>query len=222
MSDAKRVGRFALWSGVIGIVAVGLLIAALAAPTPSPNSMRRETSLFAWQNAAVILQALGMIPVTIGLRRLGNIETDAGRPADVALGLFAQLSLILTSALLFTDTVSDMLYMAPIGLVGLWLLTINRRDDGVFSRGLVWTGRVAGTGLVTVGVGFVIYGMLVAPAVFTRPLSTAEIDAQSLTPANLVAHVCMAVGTLFGRIVYPTWAIFLGLRLLRHAPDQLS
>jgi hypothetical protein len=214
MSNFQRIGRLALFSGAIGILAVGLLIAALAAPTPSPASMRRETTLFAWQNAAVILQALGMIPVTLGLHHLGKFETGVGRPVNVALGLIAQLMLIVTSALLFTDTVSDMLYMAPVGLVGLWLLAINRRSDRLFSRGLVWTGRVAGAGLMTVGVGFVIYGVFVAPAVFIRPLSAAEIDAQSLTLANLVAHICMAAGTLFGRIVYPAWTIFLGLRFL--------
>ena len=209
-SIAHRTGRYALLSGVLGILAVGLLVGALVAPTPAPSSMRRETSLFAWQNAALILQSLAMIPLTLGLHRLAKEKS----PTVVALGLIAQISLVIASALLFADLVSDMLYMAPIGLVGLWLLFVNRRDGGYFSTGLVWAGRIAGIGLLTVGLGFLLYGAFVAPAVFIRPLTHAEIDAQSLTTPNLVAHVCTAAGTVFGRLVYPVWTIVLGKRLM--------
>ena len=212
--NAHRVGQWALFSGVIGAIAAGLLIAALAAPTPSPGSMRRETSLFAWQNAGVILQALGMIPVMLGLHAL-SLNKSNGPTCNLRLGLFAQISLIVTSALLFTGIVSDMLYMAPIGLVGLWLLRFNRRDDALTSRALALSGRIAGVGLCAIGLGFVIYGLTVAPAVFIRPLAPAEIDAQSLTPGNLVAHILMAAGTLIGRTIYPFWTIALGRGVMK-------
>ncbi|GAC1612993.1 MAG: hypothetical protein NVS3B27_09740 [Novosphingobium sp.] len=130
------------------------------------------------------------------------------------MGLVAQVGVVITSALLFNQSVSDMLYMGPIGLVGIWMLTVNHRDDNVFSRGLVWSGRIAGIGLLTVGIGFLIYGAFVAPAVFVRPLTNAEIDAQTLTFANLIAHICMAAGTILGRLVYPIWTLALGRRLM--------
>lgn len=216
-SNIRRTGQIALVSGLLGLLGVGLLIAALAAPTPAPDSMRRSTSLFAWQNAAVVLQALTMIPVTLGLFRV----TSRSKPNDgllvVSIGLFGQLTLTLAAGLLFTGTVSDMLYMAPIGIVGIWLLLINLRDDEVFSRAVVWTGRIAGIGLLLIGVGFMIYGAFVASAVFVRPLSNAEIDAQSLTPPNLIAHICMAAGTLLGRLIYPIWTILLGRRITQFA-----
>jgi hypothetical protein len=205
---------FALFSGGAGLLAVGLLVSALVAPTPSPDTMRRETNLFLWQDVGVIVQALAMLPVTWGIYRLSLRRDSGSSRGRMVLGLFAQTSLVLASALIFTGTVSDMLYMAPIGLVGMWLLLVNRSGDGIASSAIVWLGRVAGVGLLVIAVRFVIYGTFVAPAVFLRPLSNGEIDAQSLTPANLVAHVCMAVGTLLGRLVYPVWALFLGRRLL--------
>jgi hypothetical protein len=205
---------FALFSGVAGLLGFALLLAALLAPTPSPDTMRRETNLFLWQDAGVIVQALTMLPVTWGIYRL-SLRRDGGSSREwLILGLFAQSSLVFASALIFTGTVSDMLYMAPIGLVGMWLLLVNRSGNGIASSAVVWLGRAAGAGLLIIAVGFVIYGIFIAPAVFLRPLSNAEIDAQSLTPANLVAHVCMAVGTLLGRLVYPVWALLLGRRLL--------
>lgn len=215
--DVRRTGVLAVASGLLGLLGVGLLIGALAAPTPAPDSMRRATSLFAWQNAAVVLQTLMMIPVTLGLFQAGRNLNRNGDTLTASIGLLGQITLVLAAGLLFTGTVSDMLYMAPIGLVGVWLLLISRKTDETSTRAIVWTGRVAGVGLVLVGAGFVIYGALVAPAVFMRPLSNAEIDAQSLTTPNLIAHVCMALGTLLGRLIYPIWAIILGRRMVRLA-----
>ena len=141
--------------------------------------------------------------------------TPNGGILTVSIGLFGQITLIVAAGLLFAGTVSDMLYMAPVGIVGLWLLLINRRNDALFSRTIVWTGRVAGLGLLLIGAGFIIYGAFVAPAVFVRPLSNAEIDAQSLTTPNLIAHICMAAGTLLGRLIYPIWVIVLGRRMVQ-------
>lgn len=211
----RRTGRFALLSGVIGLVALAFLIAALLAPTPSPDTMRRETDFFRWQDAGVILQAITMIPVTLGIYHLTREQDRTWSRASLALGLFAQVSLVISSALIFTHTTSDMLYMGPVGLVGLWLLAVNRSCYAFLSKRLVWTGRVAGMGLLIIGVGFLTYGLFVAPAVFVRPLSNAEIDAQSLTLANLIAHICIAAGTLLGRLVYPFWALLFGRRLLK-------
>ena len=216
-SNVRRTGRIALVSGLLGLLGVGLLIAALVAPTPAPDSMRRSTSLFAWQNAVVVLQALMMIPVILGLFRATSQSKPNRGLSVVSIGIFGQLALIVAAGLLFTGAVSDMLYMAPIGLVGLWLLLINTRDDELFSRGITWTGRVAGIGLLLIGIGFMIYGVFVAPAVFLRPLSNPELDAQSLTTPNLIAHICMAAGTFLGRLIYPIWAIVLGRRMIQFA-----
>ena len=203
----------ALQSGIVGLIAVGFLIAALVAPTPTVGGMRRETDWFRWQDAGVILQALLMMPVVYGVHQLLQGRTSGN--GRVGLGLFAQATLVLTSVLIFTHITSDMLYMAPMGLVGLWLLLVNNQRHGLWSRPLMWTGRVAGAGLLLIGIGLLIFGLTVAPAVFVRPLTTAEIDAQTLTPGNLIAHVCMAVGTLLGRLAYPVWTLLVSRALTR-------
>lgn len=214
-SVARDTGRLALLSSLIGVVAVACLIAALVAPTPSAHSMRRETDFFRWQDAGVILQALVMVPVTLGLYRLASRSHDAGSRLWVGIGILAQIMLAISASLIFTGTVADMLYMAPLGLVGFWLLAVSRRWLPDPSPMLVWSGRIAGFGLLLMGVGFLIYGSFVAPAIFLRPLTNAEIDAQSLTTPNLVAHICMAAGTLLGRVGYPLWAFLLGRALLQ-------
>jgi hypothetical protein len=219
--QSRRSGRFAVVAGFLGIIGTGLLIAALFAPTPAPGTMRRETVLFLWQDAFVILQGLAMIPVTLRLYRLRSDRDGAGG-RTLALGLIAQVGVVITTALIFTDTVSDMLYMGPIGLVGLWVFLVNRPRVALTSPKVAWTGRVAALGLLLVGVGFLIYGALVAPTVFVRPLTTAEIDAQTLTLANLISHLCLAVGTLLGRVLYPIWIMLLGRTWLRVSEGQMD
>lgn len=217
-NERPKIAKFALLAGLIGLIGTGLLVAALFAPTPSPDTMRRETNFFLWQDAFVIAQALAMIPVTLGLYRLPPQERYSRKV--VALGLFAQAFLVISAALIFTNTVSDMLYMGGIGLVGIWLLLVNRHATNVISSRIKWLGRVAGSGLLLIGVGFVIYGALVAPAVFVRPLTAAEIDSQTLTPANLISHLCLAAGTVLGRLLYPVWLLALGVALSGHANLQ--
>lgn len=214
-STFYRTGRIAQLSGLVGILAVGLLIAALAAPTPAADSMRRETSLFAWQNAAVVFQALAMVPVTLGVSQLFGKTAPMASRRLLLIGLVGQITLILAAGLLLTGTVSDMLYMAPIGLVGLWVLLVSKSNPLTFPRGVRWLGLIAGSGLSLIGLGFILYGAFVAPAVFVRPLTSAEIDAQSLTTPNLIAHLCMAAGTPFGRVLYPIWTLALGVRMIR-------
>jgi hypothetical protein len=179
--------------------------------------MRRETNWFHWQDGGAILQALAMIPVIVGLNSLTRGEQlDAGRKVFI-FGVIAQTGVILASALTFAGLASDMLYMAPMGLVGLWLVLVNRKRSRLVSGSVAWTGRVAGFGLMLIGLGFCIYGALVAPQAFLRPLTTAELDAQTLTTSNLVAHLCMAAGTLLGRFIYPVWTLLLGWTLLQRA-----
>jgi hypothetical protein len=178
--------------------------------------MRRETNWFHWQDGGVILQALAMIPVIVGLHRLGSPARPEAGQHLLVLGIAGQAGLILASVLTFAGMATDMLYMGPAGLVGVWLLLVNGKQRRIVSGAVGWTGMVAGFGLVLIGLGFLIYGFGVAPAMFLRPLTTAEIDAQTLTPANLAAHICMAAGTLLGRLVYPVWTLLLGWTLLRH------
>ena len=90
---------------------------------------------------------------------------------------------------------------------------ISGRLSVQLGRGVLWLGRISGFGLILIGLGFVIYGVFVAPRVFAGPLSNAEIDAQTWTTANILAHMLMAAGTLLGRALNPFWLLLLGRRL---------
>jgi hypothetical protein len=125
--------------------------------------------------------------------------------------------IVLVLLLRFANVTSDMLYMLPQGLVGVWLVVVNWRPAAPLSKGLARAGKIAGLGLSVIGVGFLIYAVLVAPIVFERPLTNAEADAQTWTLPNVIAHVCLALGMLIGRAVYPVWTLLLGRRLLRQS-----
>lgn len=217
MSTTRRLaGWAAVFAGVVGVVAFGLLVAALAAPTPSATSLRRDVTLFQWQDAVVLLQALAMIPVVLGVYTLLRTQGRGPGQATVVLGLGAQALLALAILLQFAKLSSDMLYMLPQGLVGLWLVVVNWRPPPQLSKGLARTGFVAGVGLLVIGVGTLIHVILVAPKELTSLLTDAEIDAQTWTTPNVVAHICLAVGTI-GRAVYPVWTLLLARNLLRQS-----
>lgn len=211
--DRKSIGRLALSCGLIGLIGFGLLVMALSTPPPSPGTLRRATDPFRWQDASIIIQSFLMLPVAFGL-----VSILRGKPATfgdplVLFGLIAFGSLCISSALIFSGTVSDMFYMLPQGLVGVWVVLVNGRLPVPLGRSVRWLGRISGFGLILIGLGFVIYGACVAPRIFAGPLSNAEIDAQTWTTANILAHMLMAAGTLLGRALNPVWLLLLGRRL---------
>ena len=210
---SRPIGRLALISGLIGVIGFGLLVMALSTPPPSPGTLRRATDPFRWQDASVSIQSLLMLPLAFGL-----VSVLRGKPATfsdplVVLGLIAFGTLCISSALIFSGTVSDMFYMLPQGLVGLWVVWISGRTSVSLGRDVLWLGRISGVGLILIGLGFVIYGVFVAPRIFVGPLSNAEIDAQTWTTANILAHMLMGAGTLLGRALNPFWLLLLGRRL---------
>ena len=210
---SRPIGRLALISGLIGVIGFGLLVMALSTPPPSPGTLRRATDPFRLQDASVSIQSLLMLPLAFGL-----VSVLRGKPATfsdplVVLGLIAFGTLCISSALIFSGTVSDMFYMLPQGLVGLWVVWISGRTSVSLGRDVLWLGRISGFGLILIGLGFVIYGVFVAPRIFVGPLSNAEIDAQTWTTANILAHMLMAAGTLLGRALNPFWLLLLGRRL---------
>jgi hypothetical protein len=220
ISSRHVAGCAALFAAGAGIIGFGFLIAALVAPTPSPTTLRRYADLFRWQDAGVLLQALAMVPVVLDLRRDRLQYTPGSIDKVRMLGLVGQSALALVLILRFANVTSDMTYMLPQGVVGLWIIAVSQASTVGPSRLLVATGWAAGVGLLVVALGFIIYGALVAPTALLRPLSTAEIDAQALTTPNIIAHICLAIGTLLGRALYPLWTLVLAVSILKIAPTH--
>ena len=211
---SRSIGRFTLISGLIGLIGFGLLVIALSTPPPSPGTLRRASDPFRWQDASIIIQSLLMLPVAFGLVSMLRDKPATFSDPLVLFGLIAFGTLCISSALIFSGTVSDMFYMLPQALVGLWVVWVSGKLSVKTGRSVLWLGRISGFGLILIGLGFVIYGLFVAPRIFSGPLSNADIDAQTWTTANILAHMLMAAGTLLGRALNPIWLLLLGCRLL--------
>ena len=99
---------------------------------------------------------------------------------------------------------SDILFMAPTGFVGVWLIVVNGLGASGLSRGLRAVGILAGIGLVIGGASFFFLGGL---AVFT--------DGPFAYANDVDFHVGIAIGGILGNILFPTWAILLSRKLIR-------
>jgi hypothetical protein len=217
----RRLGLLVIASSIIAIAGFAVLAAALAAPPPAPGTLRRSEDLFRWQDGVVLVQALMMFPVSLGLRSLWPAQVGGTRSPLILAGLLSQAALAGVLLIRFADLTADLVYMIPQGLVGAWVIAFNVQTRGMLNKWVRWLGMIAGFGLLLVGAGALIYGVFVAPEMFVRPLTDAEIDAQTWTQPNIIAHICMAAGTLLGRALYPVWLLILGIILLR-APQATA
>ena len=212
MTGLRLSGWATLLSGIAGLFCFVFLILALSAPPPEAGTLRRESSWFLWQDWALIAQSLLLLPMIISMGKTNSHDRKIGLASRV--GITGQLLVVLTTVLIFPGVTADMLYMAPMGLVGWWLLLVRRGPDVQSSRGQRILGLAAGIGLLSICAGFLVYAALVEPRIILRPLTTVELDAATWTPANILAHVGMAIGTLIGRSTYPIWTVLAGLSLL--------
>jgi hypothetical protein len=205
----RLAGRSAIFSGAIGIVAFGALMAYLATQFSAYSNTGvmplAGKVLLSVDYAGVAIQALLMIPAVITFDRLGEWKSPRfGKWAKVV-GVSALVVVAIVRLLIFVSpSVSDILFMAPMGFVGAWLLAVNGFTKNVFPRWLRFLGLVAGAGLTVVGLNFFFNGGM---AVFTRgPWAYAD---------DVPFHKGLALGGLPGFILFPIWGILVGIRLAR-------
>ena len=159
----------------------------------------------------VLVQALLMVPVALALRALIRNQTPAISRTFLVVGTTALLGVALARLLLLLNpAVSDILFMGPMGFVGVWLIAVNWLSAGVISRVLRTLGIIAGLGLVILGASFFFLGGL---AVLT--------DGPFAYANNVNFHIGIAIGGFPAFILYPIWAILLGRRLLRMQDTRL-
>jgi hypothetical protein len=205
----RLAGWLSIASGVVGILALACLVAYLA--TQARTFMQTGVMppmgrlLITANYGGVLLQALLMIPAAIailalGRRRSPNLSRAAAAVGCIALGAVALARL----ALLVNPAVSDILFMGPMGFVGVWLLAANWLLGGTLSRSARIVGTIGGVGLVVVGASFFFLGGLV---VLT--------DGPYAYGKDVDFHVGIAIGGVPGFILYPIWAVLLGRVLLR-------
>jgi len=212
-SNSRVAGRSAILSGVIGILAFAALVAYLATQVSkfADTGVMPQAGkiLISINYVGVAIQALCMIPVVFALDRLcgwrsGLRSRRLSRWARIVC-VFALVVVIVVRLLIFVSpAVSDILFMAPMGFVGVWLLVVNGLLKGVLPGWLRIVGWIAGAGLTVVGLDFFFNGGMAV--FFHGPWAYAE---------DVPFHKGLAIGGLPGFILFPVWAIFVGTRMSR-------
>jgi hypothetical protein len=208
-STYRSTGWSAIASGVVGIVSFVCLIAYLTTQVDQfiqsgvmPPAGR---ILLTTNYVGVLVQALLMVPVAFAVSTLMRDKTPTASRIFLVVGIVALLGVALARLLLlFSPAVSDILFMGPMGFVGVWLIAVNWLSAGVISRVLRITGMIAGLGLTILGASFFFLGGL---AVLT--------DGPFAYANNVNFHTGIRIGGVPGSILYPIWAILFGRRLLR-------
>ncbi len=211
-SSYRFAGWAAITSGVIGIIAYGFLWAFLVRRISGGNE---ETCipLIRTHDVGVVLQSLFMIPVVFTLGGMGSQHSRGVSRATVAVGVAALSLIVLCLLLIFVNVISDEIYMVPQGVLGMWLIVVNRLVSSVLPRSLTRLGTVVGIGLVLVAafpIGSVIF---VDPRIGPIPFDYQPPKGTDM--ANGILHIVLLIGSFMGVATYPIWATLLGRRLLR-------
>jgi hypothetical protein len=216
----RSVQWLAILSGILGICSFVSLITYITSPdlqmeesgAVAPTGQLLLTAQFLCSAAQVFL----MSPVAIWFYRLDQQRSPGvGRNPVVRhwtmLGLVALVAVGLLRLIAMVDVaISDILFMLPMGLVGAWLVAINWVNPMALPKWMRIWGAVAGVGLVGVGLNFIFNGGL---AVFTEgPMAYGD---------NVQFHIGLGLFGFPGFVLFATWSVLLGLRLLTLSPQQL-
>ena len=189
------------------VVGVNLML------TMKPELSGLVDLMFKTHHVALILQYVFLIPVAFGLHALASQRFPEVSRAMLAVGVVSLSFIVLCALLFIVNVVADDLYLVPQGVVGVWLMVVNRRLSNVLPRGLTRFGTVVGFGLLLVGIFPLAYGIFVDPIGLRGPVPPNYPYPE--TTANDIIHLVFYVGTLLGVITYPIWIILLGRQLLR-------
>jgi hypothetical protein len=204
----------AILSGVLGICSFGSLIAYITTPAlqmdESGGVPPMGELLLTVQFLSSAVQVLMMIPVAIWLSGISAWQSPAPGRNGIAqgwtiLGVVALTGVAILRLAAMVDTaISDILFMLPMGLVGVWLLAVNRKNPIESPGWMRILGVVAGLGLIGVGLNFLFNGGL---AVFSKdPMAYGD---------DVNFHIGLGLFGFPGFSLFATWSVLLGLRLLK-------
>lgn len=213
-STYRSAGVAAMTSGAFGIVALAFLIIGVSYMLKlKPEFSGFVDLMFKAHAVGVIFQSLFMIPVAFALHAFARQQFSSMSRAALILGVVSLSFIVLCELLWIVNVVADDLYTVPQGVLGVWLLVVNRRLSSGLPRGLTRFGVVVGFGLLLVGTFPLAYGIFVDPIGLHGPVPPNYPNPE--TTANAIIHGVFLVGTLLGVNTYPIWTILLGRRLLR-------
>jgi hypothetical protein len=220
---SHAIGRSTPWlaivSGVFGICSFGSLIAYITTPDlqmhESGGLPPMGELLLTIQFLSSAAQVLMMIPVAIWLNAMSARRSPVpGRNGIVqgwtVLGVVALAGVaILRLAAMVDAAVSDILFMLPMGLVGVWLVVVNWTNPIGLPGGMRILGLVAGLGLVGVGLNFLSNGGV---AVFSKgPMAYGN---------DVNFHIGLGLFGFPGFSLFAIWSVLLGFRLLGRPSNQ--
>lgn len=202
-------GWAAVASGVVGLIALAALFVYLS----TQFGEFQETGtippagwvLLRINYAGVMLQALLLMPAAVTLDKLLRPASPKVSQLAIGTGVAGLCGVaVLRLLLLLTPAVSDILFMGPLGFVGVWLAIVNLLASGVLPRALRVVGLLAAIGLIIVGASFFFLGGLAV--LHDGPFAYQD---------NAEFHLGIAIGGIPGFILYPIWAILTGCTLSR-------
>ncbi len=209
----RNAGWAAMASGTFGILAIGALIGYLIL---RPSNLDASILMNRFHDVGVGIQFLLLIPVAVALQKISQRQAPSITQTSLVIGIVAICFVVLFTLLIVPKIVSDILYMLPQGVFGVWLIFICFRMNGAVSKGLNRFGMVVGLGLILVGIFFVGYTIFVSTIPFRIPAASFEEGSEiPITWANSFLHYFLDIGSLLGVLTLPIWTILLGVRFLR-------
>jgi hypothetical protein len=214
ISSYRSAGRAAIASGVIGIVAYLFLIGFLLIRNQDAQNGVLPIRV---HDSCVILQFVFLIPVVIALSKLIQERSSNLSQAMRIAGVGALCFTILFLLLIFPKVLADTLYMFPQGIFGVWVIIACWRLKGIFANWLRWFGILVGVGLTLVGIFPIGYAIFVDNIILQIPAPSNEVmdKIPSETPANILIHQFLYIGSFTGVLTLPIWTILIGVSLLR-------
>jgi len=196
-------------SGIFGFLAIGSLVGYLVL-----RNINESEGIFIskFHDAAAVFQFLLMIPVAFVFYKLSATSKTLFNFGIAAIS-FTALCLLLS----FPKITTDVFYMFPQGVFGVWLVIVCWRMKQIMHPALRWFGIIVGLGLALVGtfvIGFAIFVNADAVRIPAPPMKY-----YPLTPANLFLHQILYTGSFMGVFTLPVWTILIG-RWLFKKPHQ--
>jgi hypothetical protein len=212
-SPFRTAGRAAIASGTIGIFAIASLIGYLMLRS---SNMGASILMNRFHDVGVGIQFLLLIPVAVVLQKMSQRRVSCITLTSLTTGIIAICFVVLFLLLILPKIVSDILYMLPQGIFGVWLIFISLRMKGILSKGLSWFGMVVGLGLTLVGIFFAGYTIFVSTIPLRIPAASIEEASKiPITSANNFLHYFLDIGSLLGVLTLPFWTILISVKLFR-------
>lgn len=208
----RSAGRAAIMSGVIGLVAYGFLWVFLVTMI-SGSDEQTCRRLITTHDIGVLLQSLFMIPLVVAFGDIVGQRTPGARRSIVTMGIAALALTSFSLLLIIANVLAGPFFMLWQGLLGIWLIVVNRLVSGVFSRGLRWFGMVIGVGLMIAAV-FPVGNFLFIESTFGPLPFNAEPPAGK-ERAFEILHSILMIGGFLGVAPLPIWTALVGRKLLK-------